>query len=634
MEVQQLSESMDDYQEEQVKKIRLTFDDFKFELDRAIVKIQEKQASLETTCEELERKHEMIREQMSTKDMEQKMYWEATQEVQSRCKELEVKSSVMQRDLDFWAAKVNISHSEDFNLILFDAPEQNRWFTGREKEIENLEKFLPLNKSNGLKISAICGLGGCGKSTLATHFAWRHKLEYEGGVFWISMEDERKFESSVSDLALRLGIEANSFDLTLSKFLTWISKREKPWLLVIDDIDQLNLSEQMHMVLSGRWKRQASGHVLLTTRREPKELCRLVDLEPSCCVEAFAFSEEEAKRFLVTRCGAATTGKEVALDELVRELGCLPLALEQAGAHIKALQCSISNYLEEYKIQRLTLLNHNPRAKPLWEYESKNRLAVHTTWLINFEYVRKSPQGELATRFLHAAAFFAPNEIQEKLINCELFSSDHLSHQNDNFALLRNEIVEILTKFSLFQRKSCSSLGLHRLVQEVIRNRMTIEETASSLLKAVQLLHQSFRGSPSPDQILVDITASDQKQPSASLTNPSLFYSWSKLTRHASELQQHLKALLGQQNIGREVKETVLTRETSRVIYENAVQLSVRGHQADAKEAERFAYQIFDSCTSAGVALSTKDLTKTISSYSTSSSNISKNCVVFKSASS
>ena len=136
------------------------------------------------------------------------------------------------------------------------------------------------------------------------------------------------------------------------------------------------------------------------------------------------------------------------------------------------------------------------------------------TWLINFEYVRKSPQGELATRFLHAAAFFAPNEIQEKLINCELFSSDHLSHQNYNFALLRNEIVEILTKFSLFQRKSCSSLGLHRLVQEVIRNRMTIEETASSLLKAVQLLHQSFRGSPSPDQILVDITASDQKQPS------------------------------------------------------------------------------------------------------------------------
>ena len=536
MEVQQLSESMDDYQEEQVKKIRLTFDDFKFELDRAIVKIQEKQASLETTCEELERKHEMIREQMSTKDMEQKMYWEATQEVQSRCKELEVKSSVMQRDLDFWAAKVNISHSEDFNLILFDAPEQNRWFTGREKEIENLEKCLPLNKCNGLKISAICGLGGCGKSTLATHFAWRHKLEYEGGVFWISMEDERKFESSVSDLALRLGIEANSFDLTLSKFLTWISKREKPWLLVIDDIDQLNLSEQMHMVLSGRWKRQASGHVLLSTRREPKELCRLVDLEPSCCVEAFAFSEEEAKRFLVTRCGAATTGKEVALDELVRELGCLPLALEQAGAHIKALQCSISNYLEEYKIQRLTLLSHNPRAKPLWEYESKNRLAVHTTWLINFEYVRKSPQGELATRFLHAAAFFAPNEIQEKLINCELFSSDHLSHQNYNFALLRNEIVEILTKFSLFQRKSCSSLGLHRLVQEVIRNRMTIEETASSLLKAVQLLHQSFRGSPSPDQILVDITASDQKQPSASLTNPSLFYSWSKLTRHASEL--------------------------------------------------------------------------------------------------
>ena len=84
----------------------------------------------------------------------------------------------------------------------------------------------------------------------------------------------------MNDLALRLGMLANSFDLTLSKVLTWISKRKSPWLLVLDDVDQLNLSEQMHKVLSGRWKRQASGHVLLTTRREPKEVCQSINLEP------------------------------------------------------------------------------------------------------------------------------------------------------------------------------------------------------------------------------------------------------------------------------------------------------------------------------------------------------------------
>ena len=550
----------------------------------------------------------MLTEKMSAKDKELEMCRESTQKVQNLCKRLEVETNSMQQDLDFLktAVKSLPPHSEDFIDIVFDAPEQTKWFTERENEIKNIEKCLPLNKRKELKMAAICGLGGCGKSTLATYFAWKRKQEYEGGVFWFSMEDDRKFESSVSDLALRLGIEANSFDFTLSKLLMWISKQEKPWLMVLDDVDQLKFSEQMHMILSGRWKRRAHGHILLTTRRESKEVCSSVDLEPSCCVEVLSFSEEEAKRFLRVRCGATSTGKEVELDELVCELGCLPLALEQAGAHIKALQCSIADYLESYKIQRVQLLSEHPRAKPLWEYESQNRLAVHTTWLLNFEYVKKSPQGELASKFLEASAFFAPNEIQEELINCELLSTDKTS----NILLMKNQIVEVLTKFSLFQRKSNRTLALHRLVQEVIRNKMTFQETANSMRSAVKLLYQAFRNCPSPDEVLVYVSSSDQEQPSAFLTNQSLFYLWSRLTTHSSELQQHLKTFLYEENIGREIKEVALTSETSRVVYENAIQLSVHGHQAEAKETERLAFRIFDSCPGTDGRISKGDVTK------------------------
>ena len=545
----------------------------------------------------------MLTEKMSAKDKELEMCRESTQKVHH----LEVKTSSMQQDLDFLkTALKRLSHSEDFSDIVFDAPEQTKWFTKREKEIENIENCLPMNERKELKMTAICGLGGCGKSTLASYFAWKRKQEYEGGVFWFSMEDDRKFESSVSDLALRLGIEANSFDFTLSKLLLRISKQQKPWLMVLDDVDQLKFSEQVHMVLSGRWKRRAHGHILLTTRRESKEVCSSVDLEPSCCVEVLSFSEEEAKRFLRVRCGATSTGKEVELDELVSELGCLPLALEQAGAHIKALQCSVAHYLESYKIQRVQLLSEHPRAKPLWEYESQNRLAVHTTWLLNFEYVKKSPQGELASKFLGASAFFAPNEIQEELINCEQLSTDKTS----KILLMKNQIVEVLTKFSLFQRKSNRTLALHRLVQEVIRNKMTFQETATSMCTAVKLLHQAFRDCPSPDEVLVCVSSSDQEQPSAFLTNQSRFYLWSKLTTHASELQQHLKTLLYEENIGREIKTVALTSETSRVVYENAIQLSVHGHQAEAMEAERLAFRIFDSCPSAEGRISNEYVTK------------------------
>ena len=94
------------------------------------------------------------------------------------------------------------------------------------------------------------------------------------------------------------------------------------------------------------------------------------------------------------------------------------------------------------------------------------------------------------------------------------------------------------------------------------------------------------------------------------MTNPSRFHLWSKLTSHSSEVQQHVKTFLNQQGIGRDVKLMVLTPETSRIVYENAVKLSVYGHQEKAKETEHFAFQIMDSSTSTNVASGTEEVRK------------------------
>ena len=619
-EIQRLYHSIDVYSEREVKDVESvcsTLALLKSEFHRSIVSLEKEQSSLQKTCEDLKLWQDVVKEEMAAKVKEQKellrtseLHWQIRQEqVESLCKTLEIRRADMERDLDVLRTKVDsLSSSVDTKEVVFDVPEENKWFTGREKEVDFLERCLPFGMDSGLQMAAICGLGGCGKTTLAAHFAWKHKAEYDGGVFWISMEDDRKFENSMNDLALRLGMLADSFDLTLSKVLQCISQRKKPWLLVLDDVDQLNLSDQMRKVLSGRWKRQAKGQLLLTTRREPREVCESLNIEPSCCVEIFSFSQEEAKKFLVSRSGIDNvTGQEEALNALVHELGCLPLALEQAGAHMKALQCPMSKYLEGYKSQRLKLLSQHP-AKPSWEYESQSRLAVHTTWLMNFEYVKNSPHGEVASSFVQASAFLAPHEIQEVLINPELLSVENPSSQSINLSLMKTQIMEILTKFSLFQRKSANSLSLHRLVQEVVRNRMTIEENALSLLRAIRLLHRSFRDCPSPDEILTDVVESVQEQASASVADPSRFYLWSKLTSHASELQHHVKSLLDKSDIEREVKTLILTNKTSRVVYENAVKLSVHGHQEEAKEAERLAFQILDAGTRQCVPLSLEGL--------------------------
>ena len=400
---------------------------------------------------------------------------------------LEVKTPVIPNS---WNKLLSRNYS-DFaaNYKVFDAPDRNKWFTGRQMEIESLERCLALeNSDHYFRMAAICGLGGCGKTTLAAQFAWEHKPEYEGGVFWVSMEDEKKFDSCVNDLALRLGLMADSSDHTLSKILSFISHQEKRWLMVLDNVDQPQLSDNMLKVLFGRWKRESNGHMIITTRRERKEICQRMNLEPHCCVEVFSFSTQEAKKFLLTRAGGDNAaGQENKLNELVVELGCLPLALEQAGAHIRSLQCPLSKYLEQYKLERLQLLSEH-QANPSWEYESRSRLSVHTTWLLNFEYVKNSKYGEIATRFVHAAAFFDPDEIYEGLINAELLSRDVLDGKERELPLTNSLIVEVLTKFSLFQRKSVGFIRIHRLVQEVIRGTMKSEEITKAMRTSFQLI--------------------------------------------------------------------------------------------------------------------------------------------------
>ena len=497
--------------------------------------------------------------------------------------------------LERQVAKLSIENQEDI-CPLFLLPDRADWFSGRKSELNNLQTFFQISQENNtpkVSIASVCGLGGSGKTSLAAEYAHRQKDFYKGGVFWVCGEDDEKFAISVDELAVYFGtLFEGSPDRTLVKTLNLISKIETPWLLVLDDMDELKLSSNIQMLLSGPWKRRVrgSGNILITTRRKPKVMSETIrGFKESQCLQLGCFNPEDGKEFIFKRTGLYCDEKASSeATSLVATLGGLPLALEQACAYIRNLPCSLSDYLKQYEKCSSELLDEQD-ARWASLKQSPERLAVSTTWLLNFEYIKQSMKGDLAIRFLHACAFFNPTEIQKDLINPGKPPIDDETYRDYvDTPLGSSNILKLLTDFSLFQRNKVSSLSVHRLVREVIRQKLRLDnKEILSLVDAICLLSFAFSKCPSPDELSLSNINTKPDRASSLATNPSLFHPWKGLCLHAREILSIINSF-------KVLHKEILIPETAKIIYECALDFNISSKTDKATQCVEFAHKIIN----------------------------------------
>ena len=199
----------------------------------------------------------------------------------------------------------------------------------------------------------------------------------------------------------------------------------------------------------------------------------------------------------------------------------------------------------------------------------------------------------IAIRFVNAAAFMNPDEIQKELINVGEPRVDDKAYCNHvSSSLGSREVLKLLTDFSLFKETHNSSLTVHRLVQEVIRESLTTEEKVESIVDAVRLLCFSFSKCLSPDIVLQGAVTECIDRSSLHSTDFSRFYQWYKLCLHAHEVKNHVQRFL---DIFHHVKEqTVFLPEVARILYECALHLNVNNNNSKAKTTADFANRILE----------------------------------------
>jgi tetratricopeptide (TPR) repeat protein/transcriptional regulator with XRE-family HTH domain len=366
---------------------------------------------------------------------------------------------------------------------------RNPFFTGQEQFLPHLHRLLcpPPGAAFPLPSYALIGLAGSGKTQTAVEYAYRYAHCY-WAIFWMSAETPERISASFRRLAQLVGLpesQQSKQARIVAAVQRWL-QTQQDWLLIWDNVEDVHLLAQF-LPPTHR------GATLLTTRcRALGTLAQGLELPP--------LTQQEALLFVLRRAGllppAASPQDLLAwkqavpetyayAQEVVELMGRLPLALDQVSAYLVETPASLPEYLQLYQSRRAALLSRRG------EGVTSHPQAVSTTWSLAFDQLEHSHAA--AAELLRLCAFLHADAIPEEVLSAGApFLGERLGPVVAD-PLLLHEAVRTLYGYSLLSRHvQEQTLSIHRLVQTVIRERMSEPERALWQGRVIRLLAALF----------------------------------------------------------------------------------------------------------------------------------------------
>jgi len=352
-------------------------------------------------------------------------------------------------------------------------------FMGRDGALLDIEAAL--NRDQGrAAITALHGLRGVGKTTLAAAYADRHRGNYRA-TWWIRAQTDPSMRADLVALGVRLGwVGAEDEEEPALAVVMERLRHEREGILLIFDnaID----ADAVKLYLP----RGGAAKVLVTSNAHAWR-------GVAAPVEIRLWPKEVGADYLIARTGREKERR--AAEALSEVLGGLPLALEQAAAYSERLHISIAEYRKRFETSPARFMD-DARHAPA---EYRDRMTVAKTFALAIE--EAANQHPSSEPLIVHAALLAPEPIP-----LFLFAEAREKFGEPLASTLAgdglDEIVATLRTFALIDRETIvderdttvatDTVRLHRLVRLVAAARRPAdarEQVRRALVDAVAAVY-------------------------------------------------------------------------------------------------------------------------------------------------
>ena len=386
-------------------------------------------------------------------------------------------------------------------------------FIGREDLLKLMDETLlmPNPDIQRPNVAVLLGMGGQGKTALALEHCRRAQANgYFRSILWVDAASTTTVTHSFENLADHLTKRSHAFEdvqacveFVKDTIETWAA----PWMVVFDNFDQPSkVPNIMDYVPRAR-----NGAVVVTSRHaEAAELGTVFEID--------SMKEDEGIDLLLHRTRNVPSFQNVdGARAVVQLLGYLPLAVDQAGAYIRARKISFLAFVDHFQNRREKVLQHTP---DLWDYRKKlgeeqheTSLSVFTTWELSYQQISGSTERKaMLSHFMTLLGFFGNVDIRKSMFKAYFDQTRTIPSWTKIFAsgtqwnsYEYDDAVIELSQLSLLQHREPDTIAesrilLHPLIREWTQYRLEPPNRKDFATEAMSVLKSYIDQSYSEDE--------------------------------------------------------------------------------------------------------------------------------------